>query len=152
MHLSGIENNVVLLDSISKRYSACGARIGALISRNKDLMATALKFAQARLSPPTFGQVAAEAAIDTPDSYFEKVKSEYISRRNLVVESLNKMEGVFCPMPNGAFYCIAQLPIDDSDVFCQWLLEKFAYQNETVMLAPATGFYSKPELLSLIHI
>lgn len=146
MHLSGIENNVVLLDSISKRYSACGARIGALISRNKDLMATALKFAQARLSPPTFGQVAAEAAIDTPDSYFEKVKSEYISRRNLVVESLNKMEGVFCPMPNGAFYCIAQLPIDDSDVFCQWLLEKFAYQNETVMLAPATGFYSKPEL------
>lgn len=146
MHLSGIENNVVLLDSISKRYSACGARIGALISRNKELMATALKFAQARLSPPTFGQVAAEAAIDTPDSYFEKVKAEYIERRNLVVSSLNKMEGVFCPKPSGAFYCIAQLPIDNSDTFCQWLLETFSYQNETVMLAPATGFYSKPEL------
>lgn len=146
MHLSGIENNVVLLDSISKRYSACGARIGALISRNKELMATALKFAQARLSPPTFGQVAAEAAIDTPDSYFEKVKAEYIERRNLVVSSLNKMEGVFCPKPSGAFYCIAQLPIDNSDIFCQWLLETFSYDNETVMLAPATGFYSKPEL------
>ncbi len=146
MHLSGIENNVVLLDSISKRYSACGARIGALISRNKELMATALKFAQARLSPPTFGQVAAEAAIDTPDSYFEKVKAEYIERRNLVVSSLNKMEGVFCPKPSGAFYCIAQLPIDNSDTFCQWLLETFSYENETVMLAPATGFYSKPEL------
>lgn len=146
MHLSGIENNVVLLDSISKRYSACGARIGALISRNKELMATALKFAQARLSPPTFGQVAAEAAIDTPDSYFEKVKAEYIERRNLVVSSLNKMEGVFCPKPSGAFYCIAQLPIDNSDTFCQWLLETFSYENETVMLAPATGFYSKPDL------
>ncbi|MBK7850907.1 MAG: pyridoxal phosphate-dependent aminotransferase [Bacteroidetes bacterium] len=145
MHLSGIESNVVLLDSISKRYSACGARIGALISRNKELMATALKFAQARLSPPTFGQVAAEAAIDTPDSYFEKVKAEYIERRNLVVSSLNKMEGVFCPKPSGAFYCIAQLPIDNSDTFCQWLLETFSYENETVMLAPATGFYSKPE-------
>lgn len=146
MHLSGIENNVVLLDSISKRYSACGARIGAFISRNKELMATALKFAQARLSPPTFGQVAAEAAIDTPDSYFANVKAEYVSRRNLVVDSLNKMEGVFCPKPNGAFYCIARLPIDNSDTFCQWLLEEFSYQNETVMLAPATGFYSKPEL------
>lgn len=146
MHLKGIENNVVLLDSISKRYSACGARIGALISKNKDVMAAALKFAQARLSPPTFGQIAAEAAIDTPPSYFEKVKAEYVARRNFVVDALNKMEGVFCPKPNGAFYCIAQLPIDDSDNFCQWLLEKFEYNNQTVMLAPATGFYSKPAL------
>jgi aspartate aminotransferase len=144
MNLEGIEQNVVMLDSISKRYSACGARIGALISRNKDLMATALKFAQARLSPPTFGQVAAEAAIDTPDSYFEKVKAEYVSRRDFVVDALNRMEGVYCPKPSGAFYCIARLPIDNADKFCQWLLEKFSYENRTVMLAPATGFYSNP--------
>jgi aspartate aminotransferase len=146
MNLKKIENNVVMLDSISKRYSACGARIGALISRNKELMAAALKFAQARLSPPTFGQIAAEAAIDTPNSYFEKVKTEYIARRDFVIEELNKMDGVFCPKPSGAFYCIAQLPIDDSDVFCQWLLEKFEFNKQTVMLAPATGFYSHPEL------
>ncbi len=144
MHLSGLENHVILLDSISKRYSACGARIGALISKNKEVMATALKFAQARLSPPTFGQVAAEAALDTPASYFEAVKKEYTARRNFVIEALNKMEGVFCPMPSGAFYCIAKLPIDNADVFCQWLLESFSYQNQTVMLAPATGFYSTP--------
>lgn len=146
MHLTGIDEHIVLLDSISKRYSACGARIGALISKNKQVMESALKFAQARLSPPTFGQIGAEAAIDTPDSYFEKVKTEYIARRNLVVEELNKMEGVFCPKPSGAFYCIAQLPIDDSDIFCQWLLENFSFENQTVMLAPATGFYSKPAL------
>ncbi|MCX6292578.1 MAG: pyridoxal phosphate-dependent aminotransferase [Bacteroidetes bacterium] len=146
MQLEGIEQNVVLLDSISKRYSACGARIGALISRNKELMNVALKFAQARLSPPTFGQVAGEAAIDTPDSYFEKVRNEYAARRNFVVEALNNMEGVFCPKPSGAFYCIARLPIDNSDKFCQWLLEKFSFNNETVMLAPATGFYSQPDL------
>lgn len=146
MHLTGIENNVVLLDSISKRYSACGARIGALISHNKELMATALKFAQARLSPPTFGQVAAEAAIDTPDSYFAKVKAEYVSRRDFVVKALNEMEGVFCPKPSGAFYCIARLPIDNADKFCQWLLEDFSLEKETVMLAPATGFYSRPDM------
>ncbi len=146
MNLKGIEQNVVLLDSISKRYSACGARIGALISRNKEVMSTALKFAQARLSPPTFGQVGAEAAIDTPDSYFKKVKSEYVERRNFVVDALNKMEGVFCPKPSGAFYCIARLPIDNSDKFCQWLLEEFSHNNETVMLAPATGFYSDSSL------
>lgn len=145
MHLKGLEQHVVLLDSISKRYSACGARIGALISKNKEVMEHALRFAQARLSPPSFGQVAAEAAIDTPDSYFEHVKEEYTFRRNFLVEALNKMEGVFCPMPSGAFYCIAQLPIDDSDKFCQWLLESFNYQNQTVMLAPATGFYSHAE-------
>ncbi len=144
MQLEGIDQNVVMLDSISKRYSACGARIGALVSRNKELMAAALKFAQARLSPPTFGQVAAEAAIDTPASYFEKVKAEYVSRRDFVVEALNRMDGVFCPKPSGAFYCIARLPIDHSDRFCQWLLEKFSYRNSTVMLAPATGFYSDP--------
>lgn len=145
MHLKGIEENVVMLDSISKRYSACGARIGALVSKNKELMATALKFAQARLSPPALGQVAAEAGIDTPDSYFKSVVSEYVARRDYIVGALNKMEGVFCPTPSGAFYCIARLPIDNSDKFCQWLLEDFAYKNETVMLAPATGFYSHPE-------
>jgi len=146
MHLEGIEQNVIMLDSISKRYSACGARIGALISKNKEVMDTALKFGQARLSPPTFGQVAAEAAIDTPDSYFKKVKEEYVERRNFVVEALNRMEGVYCPKPSGAFYCIARLPIDNADKFCQWLLEKFSYENETVMLAPATGFYSHTNL------
>lgn len=144
MHLDGIDNNVVLLDSISKRYSACGARIGAIISRNKEVMEIALKFAQARLSPPTFGQVAAEAAIDTPKAYFEKVKAEYVARRNFVVDAINKMEGAFCPKPSGAFYCIARLPIDNSDRFCRWLLEEFNFKKQTVMLAPATGFYSDP--------
>jgi aspartate aminotransferase len=144
MHLSGIENNVILLDSISKRYSACGARIGALITKNKDVMASALKFAQARLSPPSYGQIGAEAALDTPASYFEEVKKEYVSRRDFVIDALNKMPGVFCPKPSGAFYCIARLPIDNSDKFCQWLLEDFNYQSQTVMLAPAAGFYSTP--------
>lgn len=142
MHMSGLDENVVLIDSVSKRYSACGIRIGAMISKNKELMATALKFAQARLSPPTFGQVAAEAAIDTPDEYFENVLKEYLARRNVVVESINKMKGAFCPNPSGAFYVVAKLPIDDSDKFCQWLLEDFNYQSQTVMLAPATGFYA----------
>lgn len=144
MHLDGIENNVILLDSISKRYSACGARIGAMISRNKEIMAAALKFAQARLSPPSYGQLGAEAALDTPKSYFEGVKKEYVSRRDFVIESLNKMEGVYCPKPSGAFYCIAKLPIDNADKFCQWLLEEFSHEKQTVMLAPATGFYSSP--------
>ncbi len=144
MHLEGIDNNVILLDSISKRYSACGARIGAMISKNKELMRAALKFAQARLSPPTFGQIGGEAALNTPASYFEKVKKEYVLRRDFVVDSLNKMDGVFCPKPSGAFYCIARLPIDNADTFCQWLLEKFSLNNKTLMLAPATGFYSSP--------
>ncbi|MDP1745889.1 MAG: pyridoxal phosphate-dependent aminotransferase [Bacteroidota bacterium] len=144
MHLEGIDNNVILLDSISKRYSACGARIGALISKNKEVMAAAMKFAQARLSPPTFGQIGAEAALNTPKEYFVKVQKEYVERRDFVIEELNKMEGVFCPKPSGAFYCIARLPIDNSDKFCQWLLEEFEYNGETVMLAPATGFYSTP--------
>lgn len=144
MHLTGIDNNVILLDSISKRYSACGARIGALISKNKEVMSTAMKFAQARLSPPTFGQIGAEAALNTPKEYFDKVQKEYVSRRDFVIEALNKMEGVFCPKPSGAFYCIARLPIDNSDKFCQWLLESFEHEGQTVMLAPATGFYSTP--------
>src|SRR5258706_18125 len=138
----GIEQNVVLLDSISKRYSACGARIGALISKNKEVMSAALKFAQARLSPPAFGQVAAEAAVDAPEEYFSKVKTEYVARRDFIVNALNSIEGVFCPKPSGAFYCIARLPVDDADIFCQWLLEKFSYDSQTVMLAPASGFYS----------
>jgi aspartate aminotransferase len=144
MHLEGIENNVILLDSISKRYSACGARIGAMISKNKEIMTAALKFAQARLSPPSYGQIGAEAALDTPKSYFEGVKKEYVSRRDFVIESLNKMEGVYCPKPSGAFYCIAKLPIDNADKFCQWLLEEFSFNSQTLMMAPAAGFYSTP--------
>jgi aspartate aminotransferase len=144
MQLSGIENNTILLDSISKRYSACGARIGTLISKNKDVMAAALKFAQARLSPPSYGQIGAEAGLDTPKSYFEGVTKEYIARRDFVIEALNKIPGVYCPKPSGAFYCIARLPIDNSDKFCQWLLEEFSFNSQTVMMAPATGFYSTP--------
>lgn len=142
MHLKGIEENVILLDSISKRYSACGARIGMFISRNKEVMKVALKFGQARLSPPTFGQIVGEAAIDTPKEYFDNVLNEYIARRNIVVESINKMPHCFCPKPSGAFYAVAKLPIDDADQFCQWLLESFSYEGQTVMFAPATGFYS----------
>ena len=142
MHLEGLERNTILLDSVSKRYSACGARIGCMISKNKEVMSAALKFAQARLSPPSYGQIGAEAAIDTPAEYFEKVKNEYVLRRNFVVDALNKIPGVFCPKPSGAFYCIARLPIDDADKFCQWLLEHFQWNQQTVMLAPATGFYS----------
>ncbi len=144
MHLEGIENNVILLDSISKRYSACGARIGAMISKNKEVMAAAMKFAQARLSPPSYGQIGAEAALDTPQSYFDGVKTEYIARRDFVIEEINKIDGVFCPKPSGAFYCIARLPIDNADKFCQWLLEEFSFNGQTVMMAPATGFYSTP--------
>ncbi|MFZ4563137.1 MAG: pyridoxal phosphate-dependent aminotransferase, partial [Bacteroidales bacterium] len=144
MNLEGIDQNVILLDSISKRYSACGVRIGVLISRNREVISTAMKFAQARLSPPTFGQIAGEEAVNTPESYLVKVLAEYVRRRDIVVESINKMEGCFCPNPGGAFYAVARLPIDDSDKFCQWLLEDFNYEGKTVMLAPATGFYSTP--------
>lgn len=142
MNLSGIDQNVVLIDSVSKRYSMCGARVGALISRNKEVMSTALKFAQARLSPPTFGQIAGEAALNTPQSYFDEVISEYVDRRNILVDGLNKIPGVFCPKPKGAFYCVARFPVDDADKFCQWLLEEFSYENQTVMMAPASGFYA----------
>jgi aspartate aminotransferase len=144
MQLEGLDDNVILIDSVSKRYSACGFRIGVMISKNKELMATAMKFAQARLSPPTFGQVAAEAALDTPQSYFDEVLAEYKARRDVVVSRINKMEGAFCPNPKGAFYVVARFPIDDSDKFCRWLLDDFNYKNETVMLAPASGFYSTP--------
>lgn len=146
MLLKGAEENVILLDTISKRYSACGARIGALITRNKSLLQTAIKFAQARLSPPTFGQILGEAAVDLPEDYFEKSKAEYRLRRDTIVNRLNHMPGVFCPNPGGAFYAMASLPIDDSDKFCQWLLESFDYNGETLMLAPATGFYNTPGL------
>jgi len=145
MNFSGIEDNAIMIDSVSKRYSMCGARIGALITRNRLVMAAALKFAQARLSPPTFGQMASLYALETPQSYFDGVVSEYVKRRDLLVDGLNAIPGVICPKPKGAFYCIAQLPIDNSDIFCQWMLETFEYENQTVMLAPATGFYSVPE-------
>jgi len=140
-NLEGLEENVILIDSVSKRYSMCGARVGALITRNTKVRKAAMKFAQARLSPPTFGQIAAEAALETPQSYFDEVIEEYVARRDFTVSELNKIPGVLCPLPSGAFYCIAQLPIDNSDRFCQWLLESFSYKNTTVMLAPATGFY-----------
>ena len=142
LNLDGLDKNVVVVDSVSKRFSMCGARIGCVITRNAELMNAMLKFAQARLSPPTFGQVASEAALKVADNYFEAINKEYISRRNLLVDGLNKIEGITCPKPGGAFYTIAKLPIDDADKFCQWLLESFSYNNETVMLAPATGFYS----------
>jgi len=146
MHLAGVDQNIVLMDTISKRYSACGARIGALVTKNKAVYDAAMKFAQARLSPPGLAQVLGEAAIDLPDNYFDAPKAEYLARRNLLVQRLNSMPGVFCPSPGGAFYAIARLPIDDADKFCQWLLEDFTYNNQTVMLAPATGFYGTPGL------
>jgi aspartate aminotransferase len=144
MNLDGIENNVVLLDSVSKRYSECGVRIGALITKNKDVISAALKFAQARLSPPGLGQIVREASIDTPDSYFKEVNREYTARRNYMVEALNKIPGVYCPKPKGAFYTVVKLPVADTDKFAQWLLEEFEYKNQTVMVAPASGFYSTP--------
>ncbi|MBD3748755.1 MAG: pyridoxal phosphate-dependent aminotransferase [Sphingobacteriales bacterium] len=142
MHLSGLEENVIVLDTVSKRYSACGARLGCIITKNQKVLDAALKFAQARLSPGLVEQIAGEAAVDTPKSYFEQVNAEYTSRRDLLVKSLNEMDGVFCPNPGGAFYVVASLPIDDADTFCQWTLESFDYENQTVMMAPATGFYS----------
>ena len=144
MKLEGIENNVIMLDSVSKRYSECGVRIGALITKNKEVIATALKFAQARLSPPGLGQIVGEASIDTPAQYFVDVNREYTARRNFMVEALNKIPGVYCPKPKGAFYAVVRLPVDDSDKFAQWLLEDFEYMNQTVMVAPASGFYSTP--------
>ena len=142
MNLEGLENHAILIDSVSKRYSMCGARIGALISKNKEVISSALKFAQARLSPPTIEQVAAEAALKTPASYFDDVKKEYVTRRDILVDGLNQIPGVHCPKPSGAFYAVAKFPIDDADKFCQWLLEDFEYEGQTVMMAPATGFYA----------
>jgi aspartate aminotransferase len=146
MHLQGVDENVIIMDTISKRYSACGGRIGALVTKNQAVLDAVMKFAQARLSPPSFAQIAGEAAINLPSNYFDTTKAEYKSRRDLIVQRLNAMEGVFCPNPGGAFYAIAKLPIDDADIFCQWLLEEFNYNQATVMLAPATGFYSTPSL------
>lgn len=146
MHLTGVDDNIILMDTISKRYSACGGRIGAFITKNNALLNTVMKFAQARLSPPSFAQILGEAAVDLPDNYFDTTKAEYKSRRDTIVKRLNQMEGVFCPNPGGAFYAMASLPIDDADVFCQWLLESFSHHNHTVMLAPATGFYGTPGL------
>jgi aspartate aminotransferase len=142
LHIKGIEDHVVLVDSVSKRYSACGVRVGAFVTKNKELYNAVMKFAQARLSPPTYGQIFSEAACDTPQEYFDHVVAEYTKRRDIVVEAINKMKGCFCPKPKGAFYAVASLPIDDSDKFCQWLLEKFEHNKQTVMFAPATGFYS----------
>jgi aspartate aminotransferase len=144
MNLEGVENNVIMLDSVSKRYSECGVRIGALITKNMDVISTALKFAQARLSPPGLGQIVGEASIDTPDQYFKEVNIEYTARRNYMVEALNNIPGVYCPKPKGAFYTVVRLPVDDADKFARWLLEEFEYKNQTVMVAPASGFYSTP--------
>ena len=141
MQLAKIQEQVILMDTISKRYSACGARIGAFITKNKEVYQAAMKFAQARLSPPGLAQILGEAAVELPDAYFDEPKAAYLSRRNLLVKRLNAIPGVFCPTPGGAFYVIARLPIDDGDRFCQWLLESFSYNNQTVMMAPASGFY-----------
>lgn len=146
MHLEGTSENVILMDSVSKRYSECGVRIGALVTKNREVLDTAMKFAQARLSPPGLGQIVGEASIDTPQEYFDDVYNEYIARRDFMVEALNKMPGVYCPKPKGAFYSTVKLPVDDADKFSQWLLEEFEHKNQTVMLAPASGFYSTPGL------
>lgn len=146
MNVPGIENNAIMIDSVSKRYSMCGARIGCIVSKNKEVMATAMKFAQARLSPPTFEQIASEAALETPQSYFDEVIGEYRERRDTLISELSKIEGVKVATPKGAFYCIAKLPVDNADNFAQWLLESYDLNGETVMVAPAAGFYSTPNV------
>lgn len=146
LNLEGLDQHAVMFDSVSKRYSACGIRVGAVITRNCELLSTVLKFAQARLSPPGLGQIAAEAALDTPASYFDEVVDEYIARRNFLVEGLNSIPGVFCPKPKGAFYATVKLPVENADDFSKWLLTDFEYKNQTVMLAPAAGFYATPGL------
>ena len=146
MQLGGLDQHVLLIDSTSKRYSECGTRMGCLVSKNKEFMASAMKFAQARLSPPFFGQLAGEASLNTPQEYFTEVYDEYIARRDFVVDALNKIEGVYAPKPKGAFYTVISLPIDDAEHFCQWILEDYHYENQSVMLAPAAGFYSTPGL------
>ena len=146
MNLKGIEQNVIMMDSVSKRYSMCGVRIGALVTKNKNVINAAMKFAQARLCPPSFGQWASEAALNTPNDYFDEVYNEYIDRRNFMVDALNKIEGVYCPKPKGAFYTVVKLPVDDTDKFAQWILTEFDYNKQTVMMAPASGFYATPGL------
>jgi aspartate aminotransferase len=145
-HLEGISDNVILIDSVSKRYSECGLRIGALICKNKALRKSVMKFCQARLSPPLIGQIAAEASLDAPEEYLLQIYNEYVERRKFLIDGLNKINGVYSPIPMGAFYTVARLPIDDSDKFCQWLLEEFDYENETIFMAPASGFYTTPGL------
>jgi aspartate aminotransferase len=142
MRIEGLEEHAILIDSVSKRYSMCGARIGCMITKNKSVLDTALKFAQARLSPPTYAQIASEAALDTPDAYFEEIVNEYVERRNILIEELQNIEGVKVAIPKGAFYCIAELPITDADHFAQWMLEHFRVDNATIMIAPAAGFYA----------
>ncbi len=146
MNVPGIEENAIMIDSVSKRYSMCGARIGCIVSKNKEVMATAMKFAQARLSPPTFAQIASEAALETPQSYFDEVIEEYKERRDVLISELQKIEGVKVGTPKGAFYCIAQLPVASADDFAKWLLESYNLNGETVMVAPAAGFYSTPNV------
>lgn len=146
LHLTGADDNIVLMDTISKRYSACGGRIGALVTKNTSVLNAVLKFAQARLSPPSFAQILAEAAVDLPADYFDTTRAEYKKRRDTIVKRLNAIPGVFCPNPGGAFYAMASLPVDDADTFCQWLLESFNYNGQTLMLAPASGFYGTPGL------
>ena len=146
MQLKGVDDHIVLMDTISKRYSACGGRIGAFVTKNTVLLNSVMKFAQARLSPPSFAQILGEAAVDLPENYFDTTREEYKKRRDTIVSRLNAIPGVFCPNPGGAFYAMAKLPIDDADIFCQWLLESFSYKGKTVMLAPATGFYGTPGL------
>lgn len=143
-HLEGIEQNVVLIDSVSKRYSECGIRIGALITKNKEVRKAVMKFCQARLSPPLIGQIAAEASLDAPEEYSRDVYDEYVERRKCLIDGLNRIPGVYSPIPMGAFYTVAKLPVDDSEKFCRWCLEEFSYENETVMMAPASGFYTNP--------
>lgn len=144
MHLQGIENNTILIDSVSKRYSECGIRIGALITKNEEIRKAVMKFCQARLSPPLIGQIVAEASLDAPQSYYRDVYDEYVERRKCLIDGLNRIPGVYSPIPMGAFYTIAKLPVDDSDKFCRWCLEEFSYEGETVMMAPASGFYTTP--------
>jgi aspartate aminotransferase len=143
-HLQGIEDNVVLIDSVSKRYSECGIRIGALITKNKEIRQAVMKFCQARLSPPLIGQIVAEASLDAPEEYLREVYDEYVERRKVLIDGLNRIPGVYSPIPMGAFYTMAQLPVDDSEKFCRWCLEKFEYEGETVMMAPGAGFYTTP--------
>ncbi|HBB81206.1 MAG TPA: pyridoxal phosphate-dependent aminotransferase [Cryomorphaceae bacterium] len=146
LSIEGLEQHAIIVDSFSKRYSMCGARIGCLVSKNKEFMAAAMKFAQARLSPPTYAQIASEAVLATPQSYFDEINDEYVARRNALVDGLNGIDGVFCPKPKGAFYAVASFPVKSTEHFCQWLLSDFSHNNKTVMMAPAAGFYAKPEL------
>ena len=146
MHLNGIEENVVMIDSVSKRFSECGVRIGSIVTKNKEVIQTALKYGQARLSPPGLGQIVGEASIDTPEEYYMDVIMEYTKRRDYIVKALNNIPGVYCPEPKGAFYCMVKLPVDNTDKFAQWLLEEFDHNNQTVMIAPGSGFYTSPGL------